>query len=293
MLPICIVRPNLDFEKALRTLVYLALDEDLGERGDVTSQATLPEDEHVRGEIIAKEAGVVAGLPAVKAVYEALDPDVVVTFLLPDGSHVEPGTVICEIMGRSRSILTGERMALNFLQHLSGVATLTARYVEAVSGTGAVILDTRKTTPGWRLLEKYAVRMGGGYNHRMGLYDEVLIKNNHVDAGDGVATAIQLVLEHPQARGLPIVVEVRDLVELREALALGVDRILLDNMDEVMMREAVVLAAGRVPLEASGNMTLERVRVVAETGVDFISVGALTHSAPALDLSMRLSPVEG
>lgn len=277
------------FEEALKTLVHLALEEDLGERGDVTSEATLPPDAHVRGQIIAKESGVIAGLPAVKAVYEALDTDVVVTFLLPDGSRVAPGELACEISGRSRSLLSGERVALNFLQHLSGIATLTARFVDAISGTGAVILDTRKTTPGWRLLAKYAVRMGGGQNHRMGLYDEVLIKNNHVDAGDGVATAIRLVRAYPKASGLPIVVEVRDFDELREALALNVDRILLDNMDEPQMREATRLAAGRVPLEASGNITLGRVRAVAETGVDFISVGELTHSAPALDLSMRLS----
>jgi len=281
---------NVAFDKALRTLVRLALDEDLGARGDVTSEATLPPDARVRGQIVAKESGVIAGLPAVEAVYEALDPEVAVTFCLPDGSRVTPGVVMGEVVGRSRSVLSGERVALNFLQHLSGIATLTAQFVEAVAGTGAVILDTRKTTPGWRLLEKYAVRMGGGQNHRMGLYDEVLIKNNHIDAGDGVATAIRLVREHPNAKGLPLVVEVRDFDELREALALGVDRILLDNMDEAQMREAVALAAGRVPLEASGNMTLARVRAVAETGVDFISVGALTHSAPALDVSMRLLP---
>jgi nicotinate-nucleotide pyrophosphorylase (carboxylating) len=276
------------FDESLRTLVRLALDEDLGELGDVTSEATLPLEARVRGQIIAKESGVIAGLPAVRVVYEALDSDVEVTFCMPDGSHVEPGALIGEVVGRSRSVLSGERVALNFLQHLSGIATLTSRFVEAVAGTGAVILDTRKTTPGWRLLEKYAVRMGGGRNHRMGLYDEVLIKGNHIDAGDGVATAIRLVREHPGAEGLPIVVEVRDFDELREALALDVDRILLDNMDEAQMRQAVALAAGRVPLEASGNMTLSRVRTVAETGVDFISVGALTHSAPALDLSMRL-----
>jgi nicotinate-nucleotide pyrophosphorylase (carboxylating) len=278
------------FDEALRTLVRLALDEDLGARGDVTSEATLPPDARVRGQIVAKESGVIAGLPAVEAVYEALDPEVAVTLCLPDGSRVTPGAVIGEIVGRSRSVLSGERVALNFLQHLGGIATLTAQFVEAVAGTGTVILDTRKTTPGWRLLEKYAVRMGGGRNHRMGLYDEVLIKNNHIDAGDGVATAIRLVREHPKAKGLPLVVEVRDFDELREALALDVDRILLDNMGEAQMREAVALAAGRVPLEASGNMTLARVRAVAETGVDFISVGALTHSAPALDVSMRLLP---
>ena len=261
----------------------------MGDRGDVTSEATLPPGDRIRGRIMAKESGVIAGLPAVEAVYAALDPDVAVMCHLPDGSRVAPGAVLCEVSGKSRSILSGERAALNFLQRLSGIATLTAAFVEAVAGTGAIILDTRKTTPGWRLLEKYAVRMGGGQNHRMGLYDEVLIKNNHIDAGDGVATAIRLVRSYPKAKGLRIVVEVRNFDELREALALNVDRILLDNMDEAQMREAVAMAAGRTPLEASGNMTLARVRAVAETGVNYISVGALTHSAPALDLAMRLS----
>jgi nicotinate-nucleotide pyrophosphorylase (carboxylating) len=182
-------------------------------------------------------------------------------------------------------VLSGERVALNFVQHLSGIATLTARFVEAVKGTKAVILDTRKTTPGWRVLEKYAVARGGAQNHRMGLHDMVLIKDNHIDAAGSITAAVTAARQS----GLAIEVEVRTFDELREALALNVDRIMLDNMNEAQMREAVAITAGRVPLEASGNMTLERVAVVAATGVDYISIGALTHSAPALDLSMKLA----
>jgi len=201
---------------------------------------------------------------------------------------------VCEVVGQGRAVLTGERVALNFLQRLSGVATLTHRFVEAVAGTGAVILDTRKTTPGFRHLEKYAVRMGGGHNHRIGLYDQVMIKDNHIDACGSITAAVEAVrAEFARLPGseIPIVVEVRDFAELQEVLALNVHRILLDNMSESELRQAVQLTAGRTPLEASGNMSLARVRAVAETGVNCISVGALTHSAPALDLSMRLSRV--
>lgn len=269
-------------------LVKLALDEDLGERGDVTSRATIPAGQRVHARITAKQAGVIAGLELVAAVYAQVDATVTVTPLAADGDAVTVGTVVCEVDGAGRSVLTGERVALNFLQRLSGVATVTAQFVAAVAGTKAVILDTRKTTPGWRRLEKYAVCMGGGANHRIGLYDMVLIKDNHIDAAGGITAAVAAVRAEPTARDLPVEVEVKDLDELREALGCGVDRILLDNMSLEQMREAAQVTAGRVPLEASGNMSLERVRAVAETGVDFISVGALTHSAPALDLSMRL-----
>ncbi|MBN8639218.1 MAG: carboxylating nicotinate-nucleotide diphosphorylase [Anaerolineae bacterium] len=273
------------WQTSAQHLVELALAEDLSDRGDVTSALSIPADATITGRIRAKEAGVIAGLEIVRMVYAQIDPAVTVDLLLTDGTSVEVGTVICEVRGAGRSVLSGERVALNFLQHLSGVASLTAKFVAAVKGTKAVILDTRKTTPGWRLLEKYAVRMGGGENHRIGLYDMVLIKDNHIDAAGGITAAVTAV----QAAALPIEVEVKNLDELCEALTLKVDRILLDNMNLQQMRQAVTVTAGHVPLEASGNMALDRVAAVAATGVDYISVGALTHSAPALDLSMRLS----
>lgn len=273
------------WQTAAQHLVELALAEDLSDRGDVTSALSIPADATITGRIRAKEAGVIAGLEIVRMVYAQIDPAVTVDLLLTDSTSVEVGTVICEVRGAGRSVLSGERVALNFLQHLSGVASLTAKFVAAVKGTKAVILDTRKTTPGWRLLEKYAVRMGGGQNHRIGLYDMVLIKDNHIDAAGGITAAVTAV----QAAALPIEVEVKNLDELCEALTLKVDRILLDNMNLQQMRQAVTVTAGHVPLEASGNMALDRVAAVAATGVDYISVGALTHSAPALDLSMRLS----
>lgn len=270
-------------------LVEMALREDLGERGDVTSRATLPPGVRLRGLIRAKADGVIAGLPLVQMVYRRLDPAVSVRLMGEDGMRAAAGTPVCEVTGAGESVLTGERTALNFLQRLSGIATLTAQFVQAVEGTGAVILDTRKTAPGWRSLEKYAVRMGGGHNHRAGLYDMVLIKDNHIDGAGGISPAVAAARAYPAVQDLLIEVEVRTLDELREALALNVDRIMLDNMTTDQMRQAAALAAGRVPLEASGNMSLERVRAVAEAGVDFISIGALTHSAPALDLSMKIA----
>ncbi|MCC6805492.1 MAG: carboxylating nicotinate-nucleotide diphosphorylase [Anaerolineae bacterium] len=276
-------------ETIVEHLVRLALNEDLDVAGDVTSIAILPPAQHLYARIVVKQAGVICGLNLVSEVYRQVDPAVKVTPMVNDGDHVMNGKSICEVEGVGRSVLAGERVALNFTQRLSGIASLTAQFVAAVDGMGATILDTRKTTPGWRALEKYAVCMGGGGNHRMGLYDMVLIKDNHIDAAGGITQAIAAARAAAQARGLAIEVEVKDLDELREALACGVDRILLDNMNLAQMRAAVEIAAGRVPLEASGNMTLERVRAVAETGVNFISVGALTHSAPALDLSMRLT----
>lgn len=280
---------NWMLDAAVEKLVQMALVEDLGGRGDITSQATIPVEKKIRGRVTAKASGVIAGLPVFETVYKRLDSTLDVCFHVQDSQRVEPGTVVCDVTGSARAVLTGERAALNFLQRLSGVATLTARYVEAVSGTKAVILDTRKTTPGWRLLEKYAVSMGGGQNHRMGLYDMVLVKDNHIEAAGGITAAVNAVRQCVEAAGLPIVVEVEDLSELYEALAQRVDRILLDNMPIDMIKASVAVVGGRVPLEASGNMTLERVGAVAAAGVDYISVGALTHSAPALDLSMRLS----
>ena len=269
-------------------LIHMALAEDLGDRGDVTSLATIPVGKRAFARLMAKSHGVVAGLPVFRKVFEQIDPGVVIQFKVNDGARVQPKQIVAEIMGDTRSLLIGERTALNFAQQLSGVATLTAYFVEAVAGTKAVILDTRKTTPGWRTLEKYAVRMGGGQNHRIGLYDMVMIKDNHITAAGGITQAVNAARASKAAAGLPIEVEVKTLNELRVALSLNVDRIMLDNMDETAMKQAVTIAAGRVPLEASGNITPQRVRAVAETGVDYISVGALTHSAPALDLSMKI-----
>lgn len=270
-------------------LIKLALEEDLGVAGDLTSKATLPNDVRLRGRIVAKSDGVIAGLPLVAMVFQQVDASVSVQLFVEDGAHVKRGTLVAEVEGKGQSVLTGERVALNFLQQLSGVASLTAQFVKAVSGTKAVILDTRKTTPAWRSLEKYAVTMGGGKNHRIGLYDMVMIKDNHIDGAGGITAAVEAVRRHEQAKQVPIEVEVRTLDELREVLPLKVDRVLLDNMTNEQMQEAVAITGGQVPLEASGNMSLERLPAVAATGVDYISVGALTHSAPALDLSMKIT----
>lgn len=275
-------------ETAAEMLIEMALREDLGERGDVTSQSTLPAETQLCGQIVAKAEGIIAGLPLVGKVYQRIDPAVEVSLSVQDGDRVQPGKLICEVRGSGRSILSGERIGLNFLQRLSGIASLSAQFVAAAAGTKSVILDTRKTTPGWRSLEKYAVRMGGAQNHRMGLYDMVMIKDNHIDGAGGITPAVQGVRDHLKDGIIPIEVEVRSLDELREVLPLRVDRVLLDNMTLEQMREAVEITRGRVPLEASGNMSLERVPAVAATGVNFISVGLLTHSAAALDLSMRI-----
>jgi nicotinate-nucleotide pyrophosphorylase (carboxylating) len=271
----------------VQALIKLALEEDFGEQGDLTSLATLTDGMIIRGTVTAKQDGVIAGLPAVEMVYAAIDAGVAINTLVSDGDSVQPGDIVCEVSGNARSVLAGERTALNFLQRMSGIATMTRRFVEAIKGTGATILDTRKTHPGWRELDKYAVRMGDGENHRMGLYDMVLIKDNHIDAAGSISAAVTAVRD--MGLQVPVIVEVKDLTELSEALTLNLDRILLDNMDHDQMRQAVELTAGKVPLEASGNIRLNNVRAVAETGVDFISVGALTHSAPVLDLSMRLT----
>jgi nicotinate-nucleotide pyrophosphorylase (carboxylating) len=277
-----------DTHAAVR-LIEMALAEDLGDSGDVTSLSTLPEVLHLKGRIVAKADGIVAGLPVVEMVYQQVDPGVTVKRHVEDGVQVARGTLVCEIEGKGQSLLTGERVALNFLQRLSGIATLTHQFVEAAQGTRTKILDTRKTTPGWRSLEKYAVRMGGGQNHRIGLYDMVMIKDNHIDGAGSITKAVEAVRSYAPAAHIPIEVEVRNLDELREVLPLKVDRVLLDNMSDAQMREAVQITDGQVPLEASGNMNLQRVAAVAATGVDYISVGALTHSAPALDLSMKIS----
>ncbi len=269
-------------------LIRMALAEDLGERGDVTSLATLASGTRAQALVYTRAEGVLAGLQVLARVFSELDAGIRVRLLKADGERVAAGESLCEVEGRAIMLLGAERTALNFLQHLSGIATVTRRFVDAVAGTGATILDTRKTTPGWRQLEKYAVRMGGGSNHRSGLHDALLIKENHIAAAGGITAALLRVRACSAAVGLPVIVEVERLPQLDEALGLAPQRILLDNMSLGELREAVVRSDGCVPLEASGNMTLERVPAVAATGVDFISVGALTHSAPALDCSMRM-----
>ncbi len=284
------VGQDLELARARHALVRAALAEDVG-RGDWTTQWTVPCDRRESAVIVAKESLVVAGMACVEDVFASVDPELEVEVRAPDGTAAEAGCVLARIRGITWSILTAERTALNFLGHLSGIATLTRRFVDAVGGTGARIVDTRKTTPGWRLIEKAAVRAGGGTNHRIGLYDMILIKDNHADAAGGVAAAVAEARDWNDL-GLPMEVEVRTLDELDAVLPLGVDRILLDNMDALTMEEAVARTRaagdGRPLLEASGNVTLATVRTVAETGVDLISVGALTHSAPSADVSLRL-----
>ena len=264
-------------------LLERALAEDIGS-GDVTTDWIIPAAQQSKAILIAKAPGVVAGLGVAAMVFHLLDERIAFQPQVNDGAQLGIGDVAARIQGPTRSILTGERLALNFLQRLSGIATLTRAHVDAVAGTRAVILDTRKTTPGLRTLEKYAVRMGGGSNHRIGLYDMVLIKDNHIQAAGSITEAVRRVRERNEGR-LLIEVEIRTFDELNEALALDVDRIMLDNMNWEQMRQAVALVAGRVPLEASGNVTLDRVRRIADTGVDYISSGSLTHSVKALDLS--------
>lgn len=272
---------------AVRRLVELAIDEDLG-RGDVTSDATLAEAGRVSGHLVAREPLVVAGMPIVPIVLEvARTRSVEIHGALPDGSAVAAGAVVAELHGAAVEVLAIERVTLNFLQRMSGVATLTRRYVEAVAGTGARIVDTRKTLPGWRLLDKYAVAAGGGANHRFGLDDGVLIKDNHILACGGIRSAV----ERARAAAhhlLRVEVECDRLAEVDEAIAAGADVVLLDNMTTAELREAVDRIAGRALAEASGGITLATVREVAGCGVDLISVGALTHSAPAVDLALDL-----
>lgn len=271
--------------EALDRIISLALEEDAPD-GDITSAALVPPDARSEAVITAKEDGVMAGMPAARRVFELVDPDTALNIFLDEGADFENGQALALVRGRTASILTGERVALNFLQRLCGIATLTRRYVAAVAGTKVKILDTRKTTPGLRFLEKYAVRMGGGANHRMSLSDMVLIKDNHLAFVGRISDAVRLARQKvPQ--GKKIEVEVKDLDELKEALDAGADMVMLDNMTPAMIKKAVEMTGGMVPLEASGNIRLETVHLVAETGVDFISVGALTHSFKAVDISLE------
>ena len=269
----------------LERIVHSALAEDIG-AGDVTPEATVPVDAVGTADLLVKERGVVCGLRAAEATFLALDPDIRFEALVRDGDVVEPPAVVARVTGSQRAILTGERVALNFLGRLSGIATLTRRYVDAVEGTGAAVLDTRKTTPGLRALEKHAVASGGGRNHRFGLDDAVLIKDNHLRAAGSITAAVELVRA---ASDLPIEVECDTLDQVGEAIDAGAGAILLDNMTLDRLGEAVALVRRRARLEASGGVTLDTIRAIAETGVDEISVGALTHSARSLDVSLELT----
>ena len=263
------------------------LREDIGS-GDITAAATIPANARASGQYRSKQTLIVAGIPVLQEMVKLADPELEFKALLADGASIEARAAIAEIRGSARSILTVERTSLNILQHLCGIATLTRQYVERVAGTHARIIDTRKTVPGLRVLEKYAVTCGGGTNHRMGLFDGVLIKNNHLAFHSSIAQAIQEARRHV-GHLVKIEVEVRSLDELKVALESGADVILLDNFNPEQTRKAVEMTRGRIPLESSGGITLEAVRSFAETGVDYISVGALTHSAPAADIHLRVT----
>jgi len=273
---------------SVKEIIRLALEEDIG-NGDITTSLLIPEDSESRALIIAKGNFVVAGLPFVKEVFSSLDGAIRVTVFINDGAKVTKGEMIAEVYGRTRSLLSGERVSLNILQRLSGIATLTNMFVEKISGLNAKIVDTRKTAPGLRFMEKYAVRMGGGINHRFGLFDGILIKDNHIEAVGSIKEALRLAREgHHLAK---IEVEVENLIDLKEAVGAGADIVMLDNMSVSDMQEAVKIVRSSqkdIILEASGNVTLNNVREIAETGVDLISIGALTHSATAADISMKI-----
>ncbi len=272
--------PNFD----LGEFVQRVLAEDLGTGGDVTSNATISADARFGAAMNCREPIVVAGLDIAIAFFRALDPDVGIEKLANDGEAVPAGTVLLQLEGKARAMLTAERSALNTLQHLSGIATLTRQYVDRIAGTGAILLDTRKTIPGLRMLEKYAARMGGAQNHRMRLDDGLLIKDNHVGVAGGVAEAVHAAKAFRS--GLQIQVEVDRIDQIEPALAAGAERLLLDNMKPGVLRQAVSLVAGRVPLEASGGVNLDTIRGIAETGVNYISVGRITQSAPAVDIGL-------
>jgi nicotinate-nucleotide pyrophosphorylase (carboxylating) len=272
----------------LDAFVAATLAEDLGERGDITSEAVIPAEARFSGVMASRQPIVVAGLPLAEAFFRALDPDVETVRLVREGERVEADAGLLRVAGRARALLTAERSALNLVQHLSGIATLTRRYVDAMAGTGAILLDTRKTLPGLRRLEKYATRLGGAENYRMGLWDAAMIKDNHVAVAGGVGEAVR----RAAAAGIGrIIVEVDRLDQIEPALAAGATHLLLDNMDPPALREAVRLVAGRVPTEASGGVTLETIQEKAETGVTYVSAGRITQSAPAADIGLDFSPL--
>lgn len=271
---------------AAEVLIDLALKEDVGD-GDITTDSIIPAETRRKAKMVAKADGIVAGLPVAEMVFRKLDTELKWNVLTPEGSKVRKGDVMVEFEGTYRALLTGERTALNFLQRMSGIATMSGKYADAVKDYKTVILDTRKTLPGFRMLDKYAVKTGGASNHRIGLYDMAMIKDNHIEVAGGIAKAVHAVRSKIKA-GIQIEVETTTLEQVQEALDAGADIIMLDNMDTATMRKSVGLIAGRAKVEASGNMTLERLREVAATGVDYISIGALTHSVSALDISQRL-----
>ncbi|MFM5915784.1 MAG: carboxylating nicotinate-nucleotide diphosphorylase [Chakrabartia godavariana] len=273
----------------LDSFVRATLAEDLGPTGrDVTSESVIPADARFAGVMDSRDAIVVAGLPIAQAFFQHLDPEMTVEIMVSEGAQVARGADLMRLHGKARAMLTAERSALNIVQHLSGVATLTRAYVDAIAGTGCTLLDTRKTIPGLRVLEKYATRMGGATNHRMGLWDAAMIKDNHVAVAGGVAEAVRRARDAGVAR---IILEVDRIDQIEPGLAAGATHLLLDNMDAPTLRQAVALVAGRVPTEASGGVTLETIRAKAETGVTYISVGRLTQSAPAADIGLDFTSV--
>lgn len=282
-------------ERGYSLLIEEALREDIGS-GDITTEAIVPPGLMAEGSLIAKEEGVISGLFLAEEVFKRVDKSLEFSALVREGEKVKGGKKIAQVKGQARAILKGERTALNFLGRLCGISTLTAKFVEAIAGTQARILDTRKTTPGWRKLEKYAVRKGGGLNHRFGLYDMVLVKDNHIDLLGGISQAIRGSLDNPLWKGREVEVEIRNLRELKEVLSLGVERVMLDNFSLSQIREAMEIVfklkgRDRPRVEVSGGVNLKNVREIAQTGVDYISIGALTHSARALDISLILRKV--
>lgn len=272
--------------KSAEVLFDLAYAEDIGD-GDITTNNLVPPDSNKTAVLVAKAKGVIAGLPVAEMVFKKFDPNIDWKELMPDGSKVKPGDVLVEFSGNYRALLTGERKALNFLQRLSGIATYANKCIREVEGHDVEILDTRKTLPGYRHLDKYAVRMGGGSNHRFGLYDMVMIKDNHIQVAGGIKEAVDAI-RSKIPKSIKIEVETTTLEQVQEALDADVDIVMLDNMSSKLMKEAVDLIDKRAKIEASGNMTLKRIRKVAATGVNFISIGALTHSVKALDISQRI-----
>ena len=277
--------PGFDLDAFVRS----TLAEDLGEGGDITSTAVIPAEARFTGVMDSRDAIIVAGLPIAEAFFRALDSDVVIERLVADGDRAPAGTDLMRLQGKGRAMLTAERSALNTIQHLSGIATMTRAYVDKIAGTGAILLDTRKTIPGLRLLEKYATRMGGATNHRMGLWDAAMIKDNHVAVAGSVAEAVRRAV----AAGIErVIVEVDRVDQIEPALAAGATHLLLDNMDAPTLRGAVTLVGGRVPTEASGGVRLDTIRAIAETGVTYISVGRLTQSAPAADIGLDFAAID-
>ena len=272
--------------KAANILIDIALKDDVGD-GDITTNLIVPAVIRRKAKMVAKEDGVIAGLPVAEMVFRKLDPDLIWNEQVEDGAKVKKGAVLVEFEGTYRALLTGERTALNFLQRLSGIATMSAKYADTVKDFQTVILDTRKTLPGFNKLDKYAVKAGGASNHRLGLHDMAMIKDNHIEVAGGITAAVKAVRSSIEA-GIKIEVETTTLAQVQEAIDAGADIIMLDNMDIETMHKGVKLIAGRAKVEASGNITIERLREVAATGVDYISIGALTHSVKALDISQRI-----